>query len=76
MADIIKFPRKTAITDQEKTVLWVIKVVDNLVKFGQAKECNLHITEKGLKDIEGFKPEAEDIANAVEYLQREGAIVL
>jgi hypothetical protein len=76
MADIIKFPRKTAITDQEKTVLWVIKIVDNLVSIGQAKECNLHITEAGLKDIEGFKPEPDDIANAVEYLKQEGAIVL
>lgn len=76
MADVIPFPRKTEVTDQEKTVLWVIKVVDHMVSLGSAKECNLHITEQGLKDIEGFKPQAEDIVAAVEYLKQEGAIVL
>jgi len=75
MAKIINFPRKTKITDQEKTILWVIKIFEKLAKLDQVKECNLHITEEGLKDIEGFEPKIEDIINAIEYLKREGAII-
>lgn len=76
MSKIIQFPRKSKITDQDKTVLWVIKTFEHLVEIGKAKECNLHITEAGLKDIEGFEPTQDEIAVATEYLKREGAIVL
>jgi len=76
MADVIPFPRKRPLTYNEKLVLWTVKVIDEMVSIGKAKQCNLHITPEGLKDIERFEPNPLDIQNAYEYLKPAGAVEL
>jgi hypothetical protein len=72
---IIAFPKKDNSYD-EKLVLWTIRAMEKMSKIGRVKKCELFITEEGLKTIENFEPDLNDVPNAIEYLKREGAIEL
>jgi len=72
---VIAFPKKENSYD-EKLVLWTIRAMEKMVKIGRVKKCELFITEEGLKAIENFEPNLNDVPNAIAYLKKEGAVEL
>ena len=75
MAKIIPFPKKEKeATYHEKLILWTIYVINEMVKCGKAKRCDYHVTEEGMKKIEDFSPNIEDVPEALNILKERGSV--
>ena len=71
---VIAFPKKENSYD-EKLVLWTIQAI-NEGKIDKIKKCELCVSKEGLKAIENFEPNLNDVPNAIAYLKKEGAVEL
>lgn len=62
------------LTREEKSVVFCIKTLNDLIEEGLVTGGKYKVTEKGLKEIEDFKPTDEDIEFGMAILAREGLI--
>jgi hypothetical protein len=76
MDKVIEFAsrRKSKVTHQQRIVLYTLKVYTDLYEKGLVPAPNLHITESGYKDIEGFIASDDELRIGMKYLKEEGAI--